>query len=146
MSSNDDTLDLPLSQYVTNSNHRYGDVQHSSIRHCDAAMSVRYRAENLEQSLEQLPPTKLLNDEQVLDKTAIGQGLEINSADEWRLQNKHVTHLSVRLLLAQPSVRKEPSRQHPICKDVDAVLLAKIHQARGERSPVQQGVLDLEEV
>ena len=75
MCSDDDTLDLLLSQDVTDSNHCYGHAHHSSVEPCDMPMSVCYGAEDMEQSLEQLPPTKLLDDQQVLDQAPIGQAL-----------------------------------------------------------------------
>ena len=76
MCSNDDPFHLPLAEHVTHSNHRYGNIKLRPSRCGERGVSLCHLLKCAEQSLEQLPTSKLLNDQQVLDQTPIRQVLQ----------------------------------------------------------------------
>ena len=78
MAADNDPLHLTLPQDVAYGDHGYGNSDTASLSGSwyKGAMPVRNHSQGAEKSLEQAPPTKLLNDQEVLDKSTIGKLLE----------------------------------------------------------------------
>ena len=82
MGTGDDSAHLPLTQYVLHGYHRYGHPVNSEASWSGrGGMAICYSPQGDQQLLEQLPTSKLLDNEPVLDQTAVGQRLQVREMD-----------------------------------------------------------------